>query len=455
MGKRLILFSTLVILLLSLLFIGCPQSAAPEDKKDDSISVGDSTNFADAILISTDGKKYNANLTVDDQDYYKFNGVSGTTYIIELFSDIDDVDTYMYLYNNAQSLLDENDDGGQGFQSKIIFECTSTETYYVMVEGYDGSETGNYSISASIYNKEQTPYLKSVSITPASLTAPNSISIAVDINKPAGVTINWADATLSSPAEYQDSDGQYEFIYLSYNGTSGYWEGQFEFNIYHESGTWIIENIFYSANESIYEYDYDDYESTDYYFDDQMDKLTDVPIAEVSVTTTNPDSERPVLNSITATPTSIDSTGTVNFSVSAADSLSGVSTVSIMLYNYEEEYPVMIDLNYNSISGNWEGSMNFSLLETGNWIVCNIEIKDNASNNNYYNYFPSLSETYYVYFDESHVVSTIPVVIITKTGSVSSVIKKSLTEKRSKYLQDRKIQIKGKEQQKIKKSRKK
>ena len=63
---------------------------------------------------------------------------------------------------------------------------------------------------------------------------------------------------------------------LTYNGSSGLWEGQCDVNIYNESGIWIVDDIIYQTNDAEYEYHYEDYSSTTYYFIEYMDDVSNI-----------------------------------------------------------------------------------------------------------------------------------------------------------------------------------
>lgn len=72
------------------------------------------------------------------------------------------MDTYMYLFapNDLENYLYYSDDyNDDDWNSKIIFECDTSGTYYIMVRHYDvdefeGSE-GSYEIAVTIDNDFQ------------------------------------------------------------------------------------------------------------------------------------------------------------------------------------------------------------------------------------------------------------------------------------------------------------
>jgi hypothetical protein len=99
-----------------------------------------------AKSITTDGVAQNHNLTYRDTDCVKFIADSGTTYTMQTTGTLD---TYMYLYDrDGLTLITFNDDiGGGNLNSRIIWTCTASGTYYVKVRGFSLAQLGNYSVS--------------------------------------------------------------------------------------------------------------------------------------------------------------------------------------------------------------------------------------------------------------------------------------------------------------------
>jgi len=83
-----------------------------------------------------------------DEDWFRFRGVAGSTYH---FYSTGDMDTRIYLYqNNGNTLLSEDDDGGDGSNFNLSFSPTSTAYYKIKIVGYSGA-TGTYHLN---YNKD-------------------------------------------------------------------------------------------------------------------------------------------------------------------------------------------------------------------------------------------------------------------------------------------------------------
>ncbi len=111
-------------------------------------------SYSSATSIASDGTSQDHTLTEDDEDWFSFSAVSGTSYIIKTTGI---TDTYLCLYDkDAFTLLKEDDDDDEGtglgedWNAVILWECTAGGTYYFKVTGFDGYETGYYSISVSI-----------------------------------------------------------------------------------------------------------------------------------------------------------------------------------------------------------------------------------------------------------------------------------------------------------------
>ena len=78
-----------------------------------------------------------------DVDWAKLIATSGTSYVIETLNLGSSCDTYLYLYaGDGTTLLGQNDDGGGGYASRIIWTPTSSGVYYAKVRHYNSSAFG-------------------------------------------------------------------------------------------------------------------------------------------------------------------------------------------------------------------------------------------------------------------------------------------------------------------------
>ena len=114
--------------------------------------------------------------TSSDEDYFSFQAQPGSEYTIETSIASDSaVNTYITLYSSIGSLLDEDEDGGDGLASKIVWTPPSSGTYYVKVAGQDYS-TGGYRLSLS--SSATTPPTTTPTQTPAALAQSSDGRIA-------------------------------------------------------------------------------------------------------------------------------------------------------------------------------------------------------------------------------------------------------------------------------------
>ncbi|MGP3697302.1 M10 family metallopeptidase C-terminal domain-containing protein [Rhodobacter sp. NSM] len=86
-----------------------------------------------------------------DRDFVGIQLVAGQTYTIDLAgSGANPVyDTYLRLYSSNGTLLQSNDDGGEGFNSRLTFTASSSGTYYISAGSFSDSYTGSYRITTS------------------------------------------------------------------------------------------------------------------------------------------------------------------------------------------------------------------------------------------------------------------------------------------------------------------
>jgi hypothetical protein len=101
-----------------------------------------------ATELPVDGTPLPGNIeTGGDTDWFQFTAVSGLTYEMETFDLSPDSDTVMALYrSDGTSLIETDDDGGEGLASNIVWLSDTQETLYIKVREYDGTGTGSYSI---------------------------------------------------------------------------------------------------------------------------------------------------------------------------------------------------------------------------------------------------------------------------------------------------------------------
>ncbi len=89
--------------------------------------------------------------TVGDDDWIAVTLTAGSSYDIDLFgvgtSELSD--PYLRLYNSSGTLVAQNDDGGQGYDSRLVFTPTTTGTYYVSARAYADGGMGDYQVTVA------------------------------------------------------------------------------------------------------------------------------------------------------------------------------------------------------------------------------------------------------------------------------------------------------------------
>ena len=95
-------------------------------------------------------------ICVDDPDWYEIDLNAGDTLVVDLLFDQysfdDDLDVYLYDIGGVTNLTpccDSNNGQSGTSDEQLTYTVTTTGTYYVVVEGYDGS-TNEYMIGLDV-----------------------------------------------------------------------------------------------------------------------------------------------------------------------------------------------------------------------------------------------------------------------------------------------------------------
>jgi hypothetical protein len=133
------LFSTLFLLLVLLILVAVPINANA------ATDVGNAPASAAIILINSPVAQIIE--IANDIDYYKFDAVAGTTYIIN--ASVTTLDwANLYLYNTDGTTLIKSDDDPFDTAPVILWTCGSSGTYYVKIAGFF-STWGTYTLTVS------------------------------------------------------------------------------------------------------------------------------------------------------------------------------------------------------------------------------------------------------------------------------------------------------------------
>ncbi len=88
-----------------------------------------------------------------DPDWFAVQLIAGTTYRFDLGGSPTGQgtlsDPYFRLYNSLGYIINDNDDGGSGYNSRFSFTAPETGTYYAAAGGY-GRRTGTYTLSVKV-----------------------------------------------------------------------------------------------------------------------------------------------------------------------------------------------------------------------------------------------------------------------------------------------------------------
>lgn len=119
----------------------------PEIPEGQPLEIGGSV---DGSLAEDDGKGA-AGATADT---YRFSGREGQRVRIEMTSD--DFDAYLELFDANHVSLAENDDGGDGTNSRLTYTLPTTGAYFIEARAFTES-TGAYSLSITEVEAEKAP----------------------------------------------------------------------------------------------------------------------------------------------------------------------------------------------------------------------------------------------------------------------------------------------------------
>jgi hypothetical protein len=98
-------------------------------------------------------------------DVYTFQGSAGQSIRVDMTST--DLDTYLLLRDPSGATVAEDDDGGEGTNSRLFFTLTATGTWTILANNYDSGDTGNYNIAIACGTGGQQP---TCSIAPGTIS---------------------------------------------------------------------------------------------------------------------------------------------------------------------------------------------------------------------------------------------------------------------------------------------
>jgi len=110
------------------------------------------------------GQVINGSLTTSDcvfsgttryVDVYTLNGINGQNGSVSMNSTA--VDSYLYIVNSSNQVLYQDDNGGGGMNSRIVFTLPATGTYQIYATSSTAGQTGNYSLTLTAPAPTPTP----------------------------------------------------------------------------------------------------------------------------------------------------------------------------------------------------------------------------------------------------------------------------------------------------------
>ncbi|MCL2720637.1 MAG: pre-peptidase C-terminal domain-containing protein [Treponema sp.] len=94
------------------------------------------------------GSTISSRLNAGEQIIYIVRTTRAGTLTVETHGDID---TVMEVYEN-ENYITYDDDGGEGFNAKVVFDVLPNKIYHFYISGYDSNVNGQFRISASQQN---------------------------------------------------------------------------------------------------------------------------------------------------------------------------------------------------------------------------------------------------------------------------------------------------------------
>ncbi|MEA1950533.1 MAG: S8 family serine peptidase [Planctomycetota bacterium] len=113
------------------------QVVAPDDHGNDA---------AHATAVAMDSTTAGSLDFESDQDWFAFEAVAGVTYRFDVtLTGLED--SWITLYDqDGVTIIDYDDDGGEGWASSLTWTADQSGTYYITVEAYAYYQTGSYSL---------------------------------------------------------------------------------------------------------------------------------------------------------------------------------------------------------------------------------------------------------------------------------------------------------------------
>ncbi|MCQ6276755.1 Ig-like domain repeat protein [Bacillus sp. V3B] len=177
-----------------------------------------------------------------------------------------------------------------------------------------------------------------------------------------------------------------KYVPISYNSTTGKYEGTFDVDQYDAEGEWTISSIsVYDKQDNYYRY----YNGTSTY-KTSTSEYRDLSNYDINVYGTSSDVTPPTLNSFTVSATEASVGDQVKISADVTDDLTGVQSVYVYYRNPNDTGSKYVPISYNSTTGKYEVTFNVGQYDAeGEWTISSISVYDKQDN--YYRYYNGTS----------------------------------------------------------------
>lgn len=160
--------------------MGALLAATPVAAQDDH---GNTASSATALSVGTPvGGRIEV---AGDFDVFTLRATAGARYTLETGSLTGGMDSLLDLYDPRGQHMQRDDDGGQGYASKLTFSAAQTATYFVVVRHYDRTRgTGGYRLSTSGPASSAPPPPAAPEATPPPTAGSASLTLSTRVYDP-------------------------------------------------------------------------------------------------------------------------------------------------------------------------------------------------------------------------------------------------------------------------------
>lgn len=290
--------------------------------------------------------------------------------------------------------------------NKVLIQIISLSLLCIILSSCNNSQDRKNTADIS------PPKLINVEVMPENIISSGEFTVKVKADD----DISGIEKVITSIFSPDDDDKKNSFdssvsltTVLHYNEENGYWEGKEKIEHFYESGQWVVWSISlsdYAGNDTYYHFSKD---NTKYYSIKRSlnkNEMSNVKIAYLDVSKTNPDTIPPEITNIILVPKTIDRYGKIVSKAVIKEQETDVKYISLQFYNsstvsdklsYQNKSIIMI-LYKNHKTNIWEGIKNIEPhTEAGIWKTKYILVKDLAGNERKYLEEPAISKTHYVY----------------------------------------------------------